>query len=323
VIVRAIAAILALLALARAPAPAQGRVAFGEYELHGPAAGVVLDAGSAGTTRLEGALSAGETSRFVAPIPTSPGAPPLEPRVRSTTGGARFLGWREPDARLPALPSALRARPPPAASSARVRVPPSVLLVLAAAGIAGLWLRRSPRAALALGIAAAAIAFALARRSLARDATAVEILDGIAGAPTWQRARAARDALTLPSRSPGYELRTEPAGAPLAISLALDPSSLPRAASAGARLIAIWPETWPADALERGANHLVELDATWFRDEGTWTSRGPWPIGSPLGAARPGPDPPGWLIDGLPQGVQVLVGRVAGEEWSFVRCTFP
>ncbi len=317
------AALTALIVVASARASAQSRIAFAEFELQGPAAGLVLDAGLAGTTRLEGTLSAGETGRFLVPIPTSPGAPPLEPRVTTATGAVRFLGWREPDARLATLPSALRARPAPAASSTRVRVRPSVLLVLAAAGIAGLWLRRSPRAALAVGIVGTAIAFALARASLDRDAPAVEVLDGIAGSPTWQRARGARDALVLPARTPSFELRTEPNGVALAITLPFDPAALPRATATRARLVATWPEPWPEDALERGANHLVVLDEVWVREEGNWTARGPWPLGAPLGPPRPGSDPPGWLIDGLPQGVAVVVGRVAGEEWSFVRCTYP
>lgn len=320
---RFLAALLAQLALANAPASAQSRVAFAEIEVQGPAAGIVLDAGLAGTTRLEGTLSAGETRRFVVPIPTSPGAPPLEPRVTGATGAARFLGWREPDPRLATLPAALRARPAPAASSTRVRTRPSVLLVLAAAGIAGLWLLRSRRAAIAVGVVGAAIAFTLARASLARDAPAVEILDGIAGSPTWQRARGARDTAILPARTPSFELRTEPGGIALTITLALDPAALPRVAATGARLVASWPEPWPGDALERAANHLVELDEAWAREEGTWTAHGAWPLGAPLGPARPGPDPPGWLIDGLPQGVAIVVGRVAGDERSFVRCTFP
>src|SRR5690606_13113245 len=64
-----------------ATARAQSRVAFAEYEISGPGTRVELDAGLAGSTRIEGALGAGESRRVLVPVPVSPGAPPLEPRA--------------------------------------------------------------------------------------------------------------------------------------------------------------------------------------------------------------------------------------------------
>ncbi|MCY2960975.1 MAG: hypothetical protein NTY35_12495 [Planctomycetota bacterium] len=307
---------------------AQSRVAFAEYEIAGPCERIVLDAGLAGSTHVEGVLSAGESRRVVLPIPTSPGAPPLEPRVETSSGTAHFLGWLERDARLSQIPAALRARPVPLASAARVRVGVAVLCLLAVAGIAGLWCARWPFASLGLALVAATAIFVLARASLERDAAPVEVLDGIAGSGAWQRARAARDTLALPGRGPNFDLAVEPSRAPIRIEVPLDLARPTHASSKGAQLVAVWPEPWPAEALDRAANDLAPLSAVWVREAGDWTYRAAWPLRAPLGDAAPRPpapgsDPPGWLVAGLPQGVTLLVGEVAGSPRSFVRCTYP
>jgi len=311
-----------LLACAAAAQP-QNRVAFAEYEISGPGERVELDAGLAGSTRLEGALGAGESRRVLVPVPVSPGAPPLEPRAGTSGAAARFLGWRERDERLARIPAALRARPAPVASAARVRVGAAVLLVLGAAGLAGLWLARRPLAASLLALAAGGMVHVLARGALDRDAAPVEVLDGVAGSGTWQRARAARDALVLPARGPTFDLAVDPARAPIRFEAPLDPAGEARARAKGAHLVATWAEPWPPEALDRTANELAPLAEAWLREEGDWTFRGAWPLGAALGPARPGSDPPGWLVAGLPQGVTLVVGRVEGPGRAYVRCTWP
>lgn len=307
-------------------AGAQSRVAFAEYEITGPCTRVELDAGLAGSVVVEGALAAGETRRVVLPVPTSPGAPPVEPRAAVGGGGgsARLAGWREPA--LDRLSAALRARPAPVATAARVRAGLAVLGVLAAAGIAGLWSARRPFVALALAAAAACAVFVLARSSLARDAAPVEVLDGIAGDVTWQRARAARGALVLPGRGPTFALTTEPGHAPIRIEAPLDPGLPVRAGAPGALLVATWPEPWDARALDRAANALAPIATAWLREEGTWTCRGAWPLEAALGPAVEGPGPPGWLVSGLPQGRTLLVGELepprSGSPRTFVRCAY-
>lgn len=338
-----VCAALVLIALV-APTSAQSRLAFAEYEIAGPFAGVVLDAGLAGTTTVEGTLRAGESRRVWLPIPTSPGAPPLEPRAVSTTvsttvstsesrepnsvTNVRFLRWRERDERLANLSPPLRARPAPVADSVRVRVGLAVLALLAAAFVAGLAILRYVLAAFALAIAASAVAFHLARHALDRDAPAIEVLDGYSGFTEWRRARAARDTLVLPASTEAFDLVVEPGRAALAITTGLDPTPGPRATCRGAVLTAISREPWPADVLEPTANRLAPLAAVWVRDEGEWTFRGPWDLDAPLGPAIPGVDPPGWLVAGLPQGTRLVVGELqagasGGKGVTYVRSTLP
>jgi len=319
-------ALLLACVLCAASARAQSRIAFAEYELTGPCDVVVLDLGRAGSTRIEGRLAAGETRRVVVPIPTSPGARPLEPRVEARADAhvpARFLAWQPPAARFTDLPAGLRARPVPVASATRVRVGIGVLLVLAAAGIAGLGSARRPFVALALAVAAAVVVYALARRSLERDAAPVEVLDGIAGHTAWQRSRAARDSLELPGRGPTFDVVTDPPHAAIRIEAPLDPSRPAVARASGAQLSANWSEPWDSDALDRTANALAPLAAAWRRVEGNWTFHGAWPLGAALGPAVAGPAAPGWLVAGLPQGVEIVVGEMGGAPRSHVRCTYP
>ncbi len=342
-----IACVLAACALSfgTAHAAPQGRVAFAEYEIAGPCTDFVLDAGVAGQTHVAGNLRVGESRRVTLPVPTTAGAPPLEPRVESgneSAGAAfrpavRFLQWVERDPRLARRSPALRARPAPAVGARRVRAPVAVLALLAAAFLVGLALLRRTGLAAILALVAGGAAFALARRGLERDAPPVEVIDGLAGEGQWQRARAARDALTFPSEGPTFELATEPAHAPLRIEAEIEPGRPARVLVRGATLVATWSEPWPADALDPRANQLAPLAETWIRADGVWTDHGAWPAGAALGPAVPGSDPPGWLVAGLPQGLGLVVGRLAtgaesegaertGESngtTTFVRSTWP
>jgi hypothetical protein len=72
----------------------------------------------------------------------------------------------------------------------------------------------------------------------------------------------------------------------------------------------------------RDVNGWTDLSECWVREDGAWTFRGAWGRGKELPPPAGGPPPPGWLAAGLPQGVGVLLGRLAaGDPTSFVRLT--
>jgi len=304
------------------PLRAQNRVAFAEIEIEGPFQRAVILAGNAGSTLVEGSIGVGETRRVLVPIAVDSDVGRREPTIAAASARTRFLGWRERDDRLAQLPSALRARPAPLSEPARVRASVAVLFVLAAGVTVGLWLARSWRLALAVATVASIPAFLLARSAFDRDVHAVEVLDGIAGSSAWQRTRAAWDEIVLPSRGASFDLATGRAHA-IEFEAPLDLTLPARARARSAQFIATWPESWPADALARASNDLGPLGAVWVREEGNWTFRGPWDVGTALGPPVPGGPPPGWLVSGLPQGVELLVGEVAGDPRSFVRCSYP
>ncbi|MBL8860901.1 MAG: hypothetical protein JNK02_02730 [Planctomycetes bacterium] len=320
---RVTALLLAALALHSLELRAQSRVAFAELELAGPATELRVDAGRPGFAHVAARLGPGESARVLVPVPVEPGLEPTPPVLVFATGTARFLGWRAREARFAGLPAALRARPAPLSGAPRVRAPAAVLLALAAAGALGLWRMRAPRTAAVLALCAAAGAFLLARGALSRAAAPIEVLDGVSGSSDWQRQRAALGELVLPARGATFDLVTDPPRARVEIEAPLDPASPARARARGASLVAIWAEPWPGAGLEREANELLPLAAAWLRADGAWTFHGPWDVGAPLGPARSGPPPPGWLVSGLPQGVTLVVGEVAGAARSWVRCTWP
>jgi hypothetical protein len=84
-------------------------------------------------------------------------------------------------------------------------------------------------------------------------------------------------------------------------------------------------------------NGAFDLEAAWLRPAGAqgWVALGPWPSGGPLpGSALPGsdlpgsalrdlPDPPGWLIGGLPQGPAVVVGGGGGRWLRWIDAPAP
>jgi len=304
------------------PVCAQSRVAFAEIEIEGPFQRAVVLAGNAGSTLVEGRFGAGETRRILVPVPVDPDIGRREPTISAASARARFVGWKERDERLAELPAALRARPPPLAEPARVRTSLATLFVLAASALVGLWLVRSWRAALAVATVASIPAFFLARSAFDRDIHAVEVLDGIAGSSTWQRTRAAWDEIVLPSRGASFDLVTQPSRA-LEFEAPLDLARSARARVRATQLIATWPESWPADALARTSNQFAPLAAAWTREEGNWTFRGPWELGAALGPVVSGGPPPGWLVAGLPQSVDLVVGELDGVPRSYVRCTYP
>lgn len=317
-----VAACVAGAAPARALAP-QNRAVFADVEIHGPASTVVLDAGAAGVTRITGALRAGETRRISVPVPLAHEGARSAPLVRlegaegdlAGDGHARFLGWRGGVSPLADLAPGVRARPLPAVSALEVAVSRAVPLVLLAAFLVVLTARRRPALAVAVAVLAAACTWPLVRPAAREHDPRVVVLDGEAGAAAWRRVDAAVDSIAVPEDVDEFELRTDPPSAAVTWTVPLASDAPWSARATGARLFVLSATTWAEDAWTPVRNGVFDLEAAWSRTDGAWAARGPVAFGAPLpppleGAQTPSM-PPGWLVAGLPQGVEVRLGRLA------------
>jgi hypothetical protein len=317
-----VTAIVACFSLA-AIGSAQNRARLAEIELVGPVAGVVLDAGRAGSTHIEGALSAGETRRLTVPIPVESDTLRAEPIVRfdepaldaGLRGRVRFAGWSKTPSRLERLSAGLRARSMPALSEARVHVSRAAPLVLVAALVIALALRRRARLALASALVLAAALNPLASAPARESDAAVRVIDGNADDEAWRQVDASIGEITVPDGVDDFELVCDPAGAAVTWFVPLERGGGWRARSSGTRLFVESVFAAGEGRLTRARNAMAAFEQTWLRDEGAWTARGTWP----LDAALPAPSsldssagsPPGWLAGNLPQGVAVLIALEA------------
>lgn len=317
---RAAGALLALAALAAA----QSRVAFARCELAGPMREPELSLRDNSPTRLRGELLAGERVERVLPVVVGAASARGEPRWRWSgdpehQGRARFLGWSAgADEAWEALPLGLRSRPRPPAEPAH-RAPPLALgcvlagLALASAALA----RRKARLAALPSLAACALAWWIAGAGRPESAPECRVLDGDAPSGVWLELSAGWERLSIPAGTPGFVLlsRPEEAGLELETELARDGATTIRAR--GAELWCVRaPAEEPGELSESGQS-LGELDQVWWRAEGEWSYRGAWARGAALPAPRPGPPPPGWLANGLPQGPRVCLAHqtAAGGRW--------
>jgi len=324
---------------------AQNRAVFVDVEIRGPVDGVVLDVGAAGATRIEGALSSGETRRLSVPVPLASESVRVEPRVRiegaagdlEGRGGARFVAWRGGPPPLANTSPGLRARARPAIAPATVVVSRAAVLVLVAAFLSVFAVRRRPAWAIAIAALACAATVPLVRAP-ARDAeSTVTVLDGDASRDTWRRVDAACDEITVPDGVEAFELATDPPAAPVTWIVSVDPAGAWRARASGARLFLASEFPAGEERITRAHNHHAELDATWVREDGQWRPHGAWRVDAPLpapiedagstgggtpttsgtsggdrardGAEPPTGMPPGWLLGALPQGGGFLVAR--------------
>ncbi len=323
--VRAVRLLLAVLLLA-APHAGQNRAWPFDVVLRGPLEGAVFDFEGEGSVRVTGSLLAGEELELTLPAPVrSPlGREGLEgialprPRIEGE-GTVDVRGWRPPDpaADPERLPREWRRRSPPAVSGAVPHATWSGLALLAVAFLLGLaWRRtriRGPATAIVLGGIILVVT-----AGEAPVPGEVRVLEG--GGGSWWEVHAARD--RLEARELAW-LEVVPEGRAVELEVRLDgPRTIAR--SPGAVLTRIRPLDPPAgpdpELFGRGAP-----EATWLRSaggelrpRGTWR----WGEGPPPPPAEPAPDPPGWLMTGLPQGVEVLLGRLeAAEGESWLRVT--
>jgi hypothetical protein len=302
------------------PARSDGRARRAELELHGPLAEVAVETGPHARLVLHGALAEGEELRTVVLLPVPERGARGEPRIAwevgddAPRGRARFVRWIDAEPPI-ALPPALRARVRAPVELARSEPTTAALVLLVALACALVGLRSRPRtgAALAVGLGLVAAALARAPESALRAAS---VLEGKSGASTWLEVRSAAQALELPDAlALGADgvLEIDPPHAPLRFESALRGGAPVVCRAPRARLHWVRPVPAPELALPEppetaGANGWRTLEATWTRAEEGWSAHGPWTLGAPLPAARPGADPPGWLRAGLPQGVPVLLG---------------
>jgi hypothetical protein len=308
----------------------ESRCALAEVVLEGPCAAVELDLGRAGSTRVEGPLAAGERRTRLVPLPVFGEAPRLVPDVRvlplasgEDAGAARFAGWHEDGGLSAALPHGLRARALPPVAAPQTRARPAEVLLLAGAFLLAVLRPRRAAWVLAVSLAAAPALYALAgagRAPRSGTASAVRVFEGDAASGRWLQVDAAAGGLAVSPRGldtahPGFELECEPARRPLRWSVPLDaaaPWAVTDAEGRRTTRLVRRGELLTTRGLTRAANAWGDLEQVWLRDaEGGWASLGAWREGAPLPERAPGVAPPGWLASGLPQGVEVLLARLA------------
>src|SRR6185295_14837373 len=71
--------------------------------------------------------------------------------------------------------------------------------------------------------------------------------------------------------------------------------------------------------IDESGQDCADFEAVWWRAGGEWSFRGAWSRGQPLPPARLGDPPPGWLMNGLPQGPRVCLARTAGPNPRWFR----
>ncbi|MDZ4772308.1 MAG: hypothetical protein SGI72_04160 [Planctomycetota bacterium] len=310
-------------------AAAAGVSRMAEIELVGPLANVVIEARGGGETRIEGELQAGETRLVVVPIAfqeLSSATPTIrfddDPNPLKPRGSARFVAWRASASPLSELSPGLRARARPALAATPIEISRAASLVLLAAAIGVLYLRKKPAVALAVALVAALTTLPLVRAPVRALEATVTLVDGDVNETRWRRIDAALDQLTLADPNPNFELACDPPDARLAWRTALDVQIPARVLAHGARLFATRVVAVEEGVLTRESNHYAAFDEIWLREEGEWRRGGPWNFGAPLPRAGEPRDPPAWLASSLPQGISILVARVSpgpGRPPSFVR----
>ncbi|TAJ07618.1 MAG: hypothetical protein EPO68_16240, partial [Planctomycetota bacterium] len=301
---------LLLAALLVASSALAQRVALANVDVRGPCSGLTaqLELAGTGPTAIPLDVPDGSTQRVLLPLLLPPDlvaddlATLRAPSLAPDGGRASFAGWNQPStlARWADVPSGLRARPRTAPPELRAAPSLVACALLVAAGCAVLALKRAA-ARVAIGVCAVLAGWAIAPQGDGRLATTVvwEFDAGVSRGLAWSNAR---DRISIPSEGLVHALADPPA---LPIGARIDGSTWTWRAE-GARLW-IAREADPA-WLTRG-----ELFYAWTRRAG-----GEWvALGGP-----DSPEPPGWLVTGLPMGVDVVLGlRFPGSEdaWPWVR----
>ena len=250
-------------------------------------------------------------------------------RIESALADVDETRWTE-------LPIGLRLRSRPPLSSkglapwASYGTVPGALLLATLLAFAG-WRRRSARAALAsVSLAVVlAIVLPLGPQASSREEVASVVLERAEDEDLWLRVWGGEGEVTFavdPARPEQVPLRveSEPEGVPLrwTVGDGMEGAVTWSAHAPGARIHVVQPFA-PPGLLQPTSNEFGELAMTWFRSaSGAWRSAGPWRVGDPAprtassrveGTEGGTSAPPGWLASGLPQGVSILLARVAEE----------
>jgi hypothetical protein len=327
--------ILALLACS----PQVGSRGFGslELELEGPIERVLVRGAGPPATEILLHVPAGGRRSLDVPLAFAP-LPGTEARVelvepgtgRVRAGRAAHTEWERAWEDLPAG-LRLRARPPMTPVAPRPGLAPLVILLASLAAALGLR-RTAPRSACAAVLVGAACLgwVPLGQGAASAPLASNVVFEGHGESGAWLRVHGAVGELRIPVEGSGAKslpLRVEvdPRDAEVSWSVVEDERGrvLWIARSSRARIFAIEAEP-DVGSLSQERNACADLDRSWSRSaDGRWTAHGAWPRGTALPEARasaeaveeeagqPSAAPPGWLASGLPQGVPVLLGRLA------------
>ena len=304
---------------------------FGRLELRGPLQSVLLEMGSAGQTRVELGLAAGESRELIVPLPAralDEQAPRIQ--VHPKQGRAVFVGWVNGDERRlewEGYSPRLRQRTRPPVKPGQIRATLSSLALALATVLLVIGLRSSPRTAFLLACALGCGSMWLVGAQGDRVATRMRVMEGLGTADgmgtQWLLARSAagplgmeaEDCLRMEGTQPG-RLRWEVALGEWGHSqeAQLDNGTLTALSNLDPQTRRCGPEL----------NAWGAMDRVWTRSEdGSWLFHGAWGVGEPLPGAPPeGPSTgappvlPGWLSAGLPMGKTVLVAHMAGGAWA-------
>ena len=305
-----------------------------EVDVVGPVSGLVVNSGAAGESRFARAFEAGEKLRIAGPVPVEDAEAPVAPALRWTReesfdagsiarGSARFAGWREDRAAaaIAALPPGLLARPRPPLGAPDVRASPAELALLPACFVLGLALRRRRGASAAVGVLGAAVVLALGWPRAAATPSTATVLECAAESDAALEVAASFGRVEVPLSDFETCVVEIPDARTRVVWSEIETDEW-SASAAGASIVRLRPFDLGGKRWTRERNAAFPLAETWVREEGTWTARGPWPAGGSIPEPRAGPPPPGWLQAGLPQGIPILLGRVAdAHEPHFVRLT--
>tara|TARA_R110002126_G_scaffold23750_20_gene83036 strand:- start:11869 stop:12963 length:1095 start_codon:yes stop_codon:yes gene_type:complete len=289
----------------------------------GPVSSVTYELGDAGSLTVHLDLESSAESRSLRlPFPVDPlGRTPeirVDPESSESTSGAEVLrdnrrpGWNR-------LAVAVRTVPPPPDGTAKLGTSGAVALI--ATFLLLVSLRRFPAIVLVpLACGGALLATSLHEQARTREANQVRVFEGQGDGGEWVRVDVGSGELDL-EPEPSGTLDVTPTGAAVhwtVTSSATAPSDT-WTVRGGERLVRRTPAS--PGTLTRESNGLGNLAETWLRSpEGTWARHGPWKQGGPLPNRNEGTpivpeaestDPPGWLAAALPQGVPVLVARLA------------
>ena len=314
-------------ALGRGPAGLQENALHHlELRVEGPLREVQLSCGQAGNTIWRGEILAGESRTLRLPVPLS-ATRRDELRIHADGGGtAELVGWLPP---VKTLPRFLQSRSLSGPVPMVRRLGWSATLLLAAAGVAVLGLRRRPGWALGVGCLGA-LALVFCPRPPEPGGGILRVFEGQGdgGAPRWLRTDAGVGALQVDGSATLLRVLSAARGqVPLTFTveefLGGEDRSIGAVAPAGTRLAASWAPARSFGALTQGVQGFGPLEQVWTRGVGAaspdlWVQRGPWALGVPLPEVQPGLAPPGWLCWGLPQGRGILLARVApgGPGWA-------
>lgn len=321
---------IGLILVAAATIPGENRARIGELEVVGPVRDLSLSLGQAGESRIEGALLDGERLRLEVPL-AARGAPSIGvvPRIAwpaedpaEIGGSARFLAWSEDETRLSELPLGILSRPRPPSGPTEIAQPLAALALLPACFLLAILARERRATSILISLAGAALCLGLSARARGGVAAGATVLEMAEGSDLALEVRASFATATVEATDlPATALEVDPEGARVVWIGSFSTGSPWQARSPGAALYLLRARDPDGRRFSRAANGVTDLAESWVREAGEWTVRGAWTLDSPLPPPRPGPPPPGWLSSGLPQGVPVLLGRMAagaggrGEAW--------